>query len=305
MIKTAGMLVLMLFLTLLKILGCLLLCLAVMLLLAVLVPVRYRVEVKNIQAGKAAGGIQKAQAEFTWLLHFVSISFVYSQKKFKSRIRIASINIPELYAKHKQRRAARQKQKQVKESRNSEEKSREKPAHPKNTESISVDGSPGAEKQEAKVQTEPGHADRHSTALKREKHSSSRFSGIRQKAARLHREFTDESNRNAVLHLWMEFCRILKHYGPRKCTADLAFSLADPAATGYVTGLISLLPLIYRYTCRIIPDFTSEMIYLEGEFMVSGRVALGVFLVSLLRLFRDKEVRRCVRKIRGFEINMK
>lgn len=120
---------------------------------------------------------------------------------------------------------------------------------------------------------------------------------IRTQLSRLHKEFTDEVNRHAVSHLWKELLKLLRSYKPRKLKADLTFSLADPALTGGAVGMISLLPWIYRYPCSIIPDFTSEKLYIEGEVLACGKVTVFVFAVSLLRLLRDKEFMQVVRRV--------
>lgn len=120
---------------------------------------------------------------------------------------------------------------------------------------------------------------------------------IRTQLSRLHKEFTDEVNRNAVSHLWKELLKLLCSYKPRKLKADLTFSLADPALTGGAVGMISLLPWIYRYPCSIIPDFTSEKLYIEGEVLACGKVTVFVFAVSLLRLLRDKDFMQAVRRV--------
>lgn len=123
--------------------------------------------------------------------------------------------------------------------------------------------------------------------------------GIKDKIRQFHKEFTDESNRHVVRHLWKELCFLLRHYMPKKLKADITFSLADPAATGGVLGIISLLPFLYRYPCSIAPDFTSEKLYVQGELMLKGRVTVCIFLVSFMRLMLDKEVRQIVRRLQG------
>ena len=123
------------------------------------------------------------------------------------------------------------------------------------------------------------------------------LSKIRSQFRRFHQEFTDEVNRHALSHLWTELLKLLKSYKPRKLKADISFSLADPALTGMATGVISLMPVIYRYPCSIAPDFTSEKWYVEGEILARGRVTVFVFLLSLLRLLRDKKFMYVVRRL--------
>ncbi len=124
---------------------------------------------------------------------------------------------------------------------------------------------------------------------------SSKGSGL----SRLHKEFTDETNRSAALHLWKEICYLFTHYRPQKLQADLSFSLADPSLTGRVLGALSLLPVIYRYPCRIVPDFESESVYFTGSLMMKGKISVTVFLISCLRMLRDKNAMGCMRRLMG------
>lgn len=114
---------------------------------------------------------------------------------------------------------------------------------------------------------------------------------------RLHREFTDQANRHAVSSLFAEVLRLLRSYRPRKLRAEVSFSLANPAWTGGAVGMISLMPWVYRYPCTIVPDFTAEKPYAEGEIEADGKVAVYVFLWSLLRLVRDKQFMQVVRRL--------
>lgn len=133
------------------------------------------------------------------------------------------------------------------------------------------------------------------------KQASDKKQGVFQKIKgmyqRIRREVTDQANRHAVSSLFAELLKLLRSYKPRKLRAELSFSLADPALTGKVTGILSLMPWVYRYSCSIIPDFTSEKLYVEGEVQARGKVTVCVFLLSLLRLVRDKEFMKVVRRL--------
>lgn len=126
-----------------------------------------------------------------------------------------------------------------------------------------------------------------------------RASSIHDRLQAFHKEFTDQTNRQAVAHIWKELLFLLRSFKPRKIKADLAFSLADPAFTGNVLGFFSMFPYIYKYPCQIIPDFNSEVVYVEGEFFAKGKITVIVFLISLLRLWRDKEFKHVFNRVTG------
>ena len=123
------------------------------------------------------------------------------------------------------------------------------------------------------------------------------FQRMRRVYQKVRQEVNDEANRHAISSLFSELLKLLRSYKPRKLRADVSFSLADPAWTGKVTGILSIMPWIYRYPCRIIPDFTADQAYVEGEVQARGKVTVGVFLLSLLRLVRDKQFMKVVRRL--------
>lgn len=121
---------------------------------------------------------------------------------------------------------------------------------------------------------------------------------LRQKWELLRAEFTDDGNRRALGHGVSEMAYVLRHCGPRRVKADVAYSLADPASTGYVTALLSICPFVYGKGCGMNPDFESEKLYARGWVDVRGHVRLVHFGLSGLRLLIDRDIRAIIRKVR-------
>lgn len=117
-------------------------------------------------------------------------------------------------------------------------------------------------------------------------------SGIRTRWNHFRQEAADERNRQAISHLWRELCYLLAHLKPKYVKAEISFSTGDPALTGKVTGVLSLLPLIYRYDAHIYPDFLAEAFYIKGSLQMKGHIAVFHFFIVLIRLFLDKNVKR-------------
>lgn len=111
-------------------------------------------------------------------------------------------------------------------------------------------------------------------------------------------ELTDEHNKRALLHVLRELKCLLHHIGPRRIRADAAFSLGDPANTGYATAVLSICPFVYGKKCRIEPDFVTEDLYVKGWMDVCGHVCLIHVLLGGLRLLFDKDIRRIIKKLR-------
>ncbi len=276
---------------------------------------------------------------FTWLMHIFHVSFLYDHEKFRYQIRLGGIDPQKLSACFRQRKKSRShphgKKKEATEKRNGPgldeagtTANNAKAQH--TTDSCQTDSrqiyiQPGDQTDSGQRQTKtdqepvaesdrPGELNemagiprklkdtlkerRKKTTASGEKKSagkSSKGSGL----SRLYKEFTDETNRSAALHLWKEICYLFTHYRPQKLQADLSFSLADPSLTGRVLGALSLLPVIYRYPCRIVPDFESESVYFTGSVMMKGKISVTVFLISCLRILRDKNAMGCMRRLMG------
>lgn len=110
---------------------------------------------------------------------------------------------------------------------------------------------------------------------------------------------TDETNRKSVSLIVAEIKYLLRHSKFRKIKTELKFSMADPAATGQVLGIICMIPVLYQYQINIYPDFESEKFYVKGDYFVKGHVRLVHGLCSIIRLWKEKEFRKflnCIMK---------
>ena len=110
-------------------------------------------------------------------------------------------------------------------------------------------------------------------------------------------QLTDEHNKAVVRKIWSELCYLLKHFKFRKIVTDLLFATGDPATTGQALGVLCMIPTLYRYDFKIIPDFEADDAYIKGTFLVEGKVRLIHLLMTILRLIFDKEVRLVVKRI--------
>ena len=114
---------------------------------------------------------------------------------------------------------------------------------------------------------------------------------------RIKQELTDEHNKSVVRKVWAELGYLIKHFKFRKIVTDLVFATGDPATTGQALGILCMIPTLYRYDFKIVPDFEAEEPYLKGTFLIAGKIRLIHILMTALRLIFDKEVRIVVKKI--------
>lgn len=110
-------------------------------------------------------------------------------------------------------------------------------------------------------------------------------------------QLTDEHNHSVVKKLFGELGYLLKHFKFRKIKTDLGFSAGDPALTGQILGVLCMIPVLYQYEFRLVPDFETEELYIKGSFLVAGKIRLVHGLVSVLRSILDKEIRMVAKKM--------
>ncbi len=112
------------------------------------------------------------------------------------------------------------------------------------------------------------------------------------------RELSDETNKLAFSHVWREILYLLSHLKPKDAKGEIHFSTGDPAHTGELTGVLSLCPVFYRYKLHVYPDFASDKFYVRGNLSLKGHISLYHFVLILIRLFADKNIRGFLKKIR-------
>lgn len=83
-----------------------------------------------------------------------------------------------------------------------------------------------------------------------------------------------------MIHLW----RKLK---PKRLKGNIYFGTGDPASTGQILGMISILYAYYGASVEVKPDF--EHARLEGKLYFRGRVSLITILMIVVRLLMSRE----------------
>lgn len=295
----------------LKIIGIALLCLLGLLLLLIavilFVPVRYRIQ------GELKEKETQIHIRAVWLLHLVSFLGDYAEGAFDYKLKIFGISKkmqdseeepsePEDVAKKK-----KDSRKQREDSKETDEISQERAA----VQSLSIEAEPVAET----PPDEEGRAGKKRSETKPEKKAkkrtgrgkiAARIQKIReswkkiwdfivhlpQKFDKIKEVVTDAGNKNALALIWRELRYLLRHFKFRKIHTDLEFAAGDPALTGQILGGISVLPAVYRYDVHIYPDFMADSFYVRGTFDIRGRIRLVHLLRSVIRLLKEKDVRK-------------
>ncbi|MCI5621501.1 MAG: DUF2953 domain-containing protein [Lachnospiraceae bacterium] len=124
------------------------------------------------------------------------------------------------------------------------------------------------------------------------------FHNLHRKSQDLGKIIKDENNRQAFGMLWTELLSLLKRYGPKRVCADVDFGTNDPALTGQILAVLSMMPFLFGRNISIRPDFESEQLYVKGTFDIRGRIQTYHMLGSLIRLYKDKKIKRLLKQLR-------
>ena len=173
--------------------------------------------------------------------------------------------------------------------------------------------------QTGKIQTDPAESEREKARKRKQKQSlyerlkkfwekikytfqkiCDNIRALGKKKERLTAFIQNEVHKSAFFKIMRELRRFLKTLRPRKAEVYAEFGFTDPAVTGYVLALISMIyPFVGEFT-EIRPDFERRV--LRGRICVKGRIR-AVHIVSFaLRLLADKNVRTTYRHVRKFKL---
>ncbi len=275
MLATIGTIVVLI----LKIIGIALLCILGLILLIILivlfVPFRYSAE------GSFDENL-RIRVKFSWLLHLINGSYTQHDKESDVRVRIALFQIfPKGKSKAKAKPKPASKSKKERPSKSSVESS-VKPSVELSVESSvkpsidSKDETPKKQKQEKK----PG------------KKSENKSSPIEQFKA-IWNFLQEDENEGLLRHVLKYIGRLIKWIFPRRAYANIEFGLDDPATTGYITGLTSIVYVKTRGNFQVIPNFHEEVI--KGSFKIRGKLYLYQPVYYIIRIIIDKRVRRMLK----------
>ncbi len=265
----------------LKILLILLLVIVGLLLLLLFFPFCYKIHGKS-------NGTWNLYADVTWLFYFVFLRAHVDLEDKKPKVVLRILGIPiTLYPK-----------KEKKQKQKAGDAVSEEPETPEVEKQIKADA-PASE--DAKIPEEAAgeeNSGKDETAGKPKKNFIEKLKKLPEKVSKIRTEILDPHNKAAVKHLLAEAKGIFSHYKPRRIRMHLVFSTGDPATTGKVLGGLSLVPVIYQRGNRIVPDFTADEAYLQGDFKITGHVILIFALAAAVRLIMDKNIRRLIKHVK-------
>lgn len=282
----------------LRIMGYLILFLIILLfvlLLAVLfIPIRYHVE----------GSMKEklsAKVRVSWLLRLFSFGIEIRGKEVKWSVRI--FGYPFLKNEGEPMDdGTKNEENTIKDSTEQEEQPKKKQAAqvvpptvvPEETESVHPDDP------KPQVPEEDDVKEKRFPVFERLNRLRETISDLCRKKDRLMNFWNRTSTKKAVEHGKRELFYLLRHIGPRNLRGTIRFGLEDPAMTGQIFGILSILQAFSGNHLEAEADFNHKV--LEGTAVVDGHIRVCHFLGVLIRMLLDKHVRITVKGIRTLQL---
>lgn len=119
---------------------------------------------------------------------------------------------------------------------------------------------------------------------------------LQKKKEYLQRFLKSEVHKNAWDLCLLQVKSLLRKTRPKKVSGIVEYGTEDPAFTGQILALISMIYPFIGDQIQIIPDFNEKKI--NADVCVVGKIRSVFFLYMLTRLFLNKEVRITCRHIK-------
>lgn len=107
-----------------------------------------------------------------------------------------------------------------------------------------------------------------------------------------------DSTRRAIRFLWEKTVKVLKILAPKKMEADIEFATGEPDITGYITGILATCPAAYGKKVSIIQDFEAEKAYAKGYITLFGAVQLFPFIGVGVSVLFNKDCRKIYKALK-------
>ena len=164
-----------------------------------------------------------------------------------------------------------------------------------------------ADTKSARQQAKPGIFDRLRSFFENIKNSFRAFlekiRNIRESFEKLKRKLEyykklwyDVHTQEALRHGKKELRYLFKHYFPRKIEGNVLFGLDDPATTGQLLGILSILQVASGNHVIVEADFTKPV--LEGDISLKGHIRACHLVKTAFSLLLDKHIRITIKRVR-------
>lgn len=105
--------------------------------------------------------------------------------------------------------------------------------------------------------------------------------------------------KSAMKFTWGKLGKLLKHICPRKVKGYIAYGADNPATTGQVLGILSVIYARTGHVLEIRPNFTEKQ--LETDVLIKGRIQLFTLLLIGIKVALNKELRQVIKEFKGIK----
>ena len=261
---------------LLKIIGLIVLSVLMIILLIssvlLFVPIRYQLK------GKAPD--YKGKGTLRWFFGILKMEFSYEDEKFHYKLRFLHFKWPnkkKLKEKKKHRKRKKKKKNAVMAK-----------VDISQVEQQNINDKP---KQKIEFSKEEKPPKKKSSFFQKFKEIVEKIRSLKDRTKEILLFLKDKENKDAIKFLFKQVIYLLCKIKPKKVLANLNFSTGDPATTGKVLGGLALIKWTYQKEVRVIPDFTNDHFYIEGDLLIKGRIYGIHFLIVAIRILMNKKIR--------------
>ena len=106
-----------------------------------------------------------------------------------------------------------------------------------------------------------------------------------------------EETKQAVAFAWEKLKRLLKHVFPRKLKGYVVYGADNPATTGQVLGILSVVYAKTGQLLEIRPNFQEKQ--LECDVLIKGHIQVFTLLVIAIKVVLNKELRQLLKEIKN------
>lgn len=293
-------------------------------------PVQYKGAVKGCRTVESIS----AHLEVTWLLRLIAGSIEYKDQSVSWKMRAAwkhfsSKENPEKESEMEQKteqiteeaghvdaQSHKETTQTVEKTESVETKEVEKDTHPEESVTDRIPEAVSQKIPKKTVSEVPGEktqkAESHHEKIKEEKknpfdrikytfiHFCDMMKSLMKKKDKLQKFVTYDIHKAAFHKVVGALKRFLHRICPKVLSGKIHYGFEDPALTGEVLAVISMIYPFVGEHLQIWPDFDNQII--EGNIKISGKLRLIHLLVLALTCLTDKNIRLTYRHIRRFKL---
>ena len=107
----------------------------------------------------------------------------------------------------------------------------------------------------------------------------------------------DPANKRGIRTVKKELFALLRYMAPEKIDGKVVFGTGDPCTTGWVLGIVSMVPPAYTEGLRICPEFEEKRFQADGY--VKGKARLIYMVRLVIRGYLDPDIKRWIDQVFG------